>query len=71
MGNHAGRRLTILFTIIILMITGCQSGFAIGKDAVGTFTQIHVKGDISFDYQLYVPDGSDKMPLVILFHGYG
>ncbi len=56
----------------IMMISGCgKSSYEYDGAVVGEYSTIHVDGDLSFDYLLYMPDSSEKLPLVIVFHGYG
>ncbi|RKM59298.1 hypothetical protein D6855_10365 [Butyrivibrio sp. CB08] len=66
-------KITAVIAITLLVATflaGCGKGKVDPAD-VGVFKPIEVNGDISFTYQLYTPDAEEKVPIVIVFHGYG
>lgn len=72
--KKAHTRLTAMIGAVVMgvtLLTGCGEKWAGDKAQPGTFTEISVQGDISFDYQLYTPEDGKNMPLVIVFHGYG
>ena len=64
------RKKTIVICIFMLamVFAGCQKS---SWDEAGTFKAVEVSGDLSFTYQLYTPVTETKVPLVIVFHGFG
>ncbi len=62
------KTIAVGIVMMMLVLSGCQK--SLDADA-GTFKAVEVSTDISFTYQLYTPVADTKVPLVIVFHGFG